>query len=124
MPRKKTTTTNTNKKFQAGVNAFLQSDTKKKPTRKPSTIIEKEDLKKEITQEIISKQNAPKKIGRHKRLKNDVKYIGLGCRIKETTKDRMKVALITTVKKTYPTQDLFVDFAINFTLDYLEGKVK
>jgi len=103
-------------KFKKGISAILK-DTKKVKERPKSVIIDPETIKDLPTSTVEKK--AP---GRKRKLKEGVNYVGVGSRIKQTTKDRMKVALVTNLKTEFASQDLFVDFAINFALDHFEKR--
>lgn len=101
-------------KFKKGISAILNK-TEKKKERPKSVIIDPESTK-ELPKSLVEKKSP----GRKRKLQEGVKYVGVGSRVRETTKDRMKVALVTNLKKEFASQDLFVDYAINFALDAFE----
>ena len=76
----------------------------------------------EVTAQIqtVIKQN--KKQGRPTSKDPSRKYVKFGGLISKETKDRMKLALLTTCKDNHTTQEELIDAAINFYLDGLEGK--
>jgi len=112
-------------KFKEGISAILNKKTEKKE-RPKSVIIDPETTPKAPTpvKPVVVPKETTSKPGRKRKLESGIKYVGVGSRIKETTKDRMKVALVTNLKKDFASQDLFVDYAINFALDSLAKKKK
>lgn len=134
----KTKKTNKDPKFKAGLDALLSSK-QSKPERKAAKVVEEKELDAQVEQKVEEKiekvlektrkrnqgekKEKPTATGRKKWLKDEEPYGRLGNRIRKSTKTRMQIA-IATHREQFPTQDLFVDYAINFALDHLEKQKK
>ena len=74
----------------------------------------------EVKKEVVVKPVA--KMGRPSTKDPNAKYVKFGGWIKEDTKTRMQMALLTSCKGLHTTQEEIVETAINFYLDSIEKK--